>query len=188
MEPSASPTAEDQSEDGEDVDLELGGTDWEIGYDFVETEGGDQWHIWMNGEVIIIDADDDSAGTRLTAFMTQADKRAQARTDIEAAEVAMAIGAAGTFLGGIATFGSGIVTVASCAATPLTFLAGGGTGWLCVGGALGTTALAGLTWISIRSGLQGLSDRSDAAEHLKDSSREAEQLFNSIRDQVDAQP
>ncbi len=54
--------------------------------------------------------------------------------------------------------------------------------------ALSTTALGGLTAVSITTGLQGLSDRSTAAKHLEDSSREAEQLFNSIRDRVYAQP
>lgn len=43
--PQPSPTAEGESEDGEEVKLGLGGGDWEIGYDFVKTEDGGQWHI-----------------------------------------------------------------------------------------------------------------------------------------------
>ena len=54
--------------------------------------------------------------------------------------------------------------------------------------ALSTTALGGLTAVSITTGLQGLSDRSDAATRLNNSSREAEELFSSIKDRVYAQP
>lgn len=142
----------------------------------------------MNGEDLIVDPTDLELIARLDAFREQAVIRAQAKNDIEAAREAIVAGVAGTFLGGIATFGSGMVTVASCLTTPLTFAAAGGTGWLCVGGSLATIGVGGLTAVSITSALQGLSDRSTAAKHLKDSSREAEELFNSIRDRVYAQP
>ena len=188
LEPQPSPTAEGESEDGEEVELGLGGGDWEIGYDFVETEDGGQWHIWMYGEVLVVESTDLELIALIGAFREQAMIRAQAKTDIEAAEVAMAIGAAGTFLGGIATLGSGIVTAASYLATPLTFVAGGGTGWLCVGGGLATISVRGLTAVSIMTGLQGFSNRSDGVTSLNQSSREAEQLFNSIRDRVYSQP
>jgi len=36
---------------GEEVELELGGGDWQIGFDFVDTASGPQWHIWLDGEV-----------------------------------------------------------------------------------------------------------------------------------------
>jgi len=54
--------------------------------------------------------------------------------------------------------------------------------------ALSTTALGGLTGISVTTGLQGISDRSDAATRLNNSSREAEELFSSIKDQVYNEP
>lgn len=186
--PQLSPTAEGESEDGEEVKLGLGGGDWEIGYDFVETEDGGQWHIWMYGEVLIVDPTDLELIARLDAFREQAVIQAQAKADMKSAEGAMAIGIAGTIIGAVATVGSGIVTAASCLATPLTLLASGGTGWLCVGGSLVTIGVGGLTAVSITTGLQGLSDRSDAATRLNNSSREAEELFSSIKDRVYAQP
>ena len=182
--PQPSPTAEDESEDGEEVELKLGGGDWEIGYDFVETEDGGQWHIWMNGEVIIIDADDDSVGTRVTAFMTQADKRAQAIKDSEAAGATLVDGIVGTVGGAATAFAGLIVGVPSCAATPLTFWAAGGTGWGCVAGVLAVGGGGALIGNSINGILQSNSDRSDAAKSYRDSSREAEELFGSIRDEV----
>ena len=188
LEPQPTATAEDESEDGEEVALKLGGGDWEIGYDFVETEDGGQWHIWMYGEVLIVESTDLELIGLLGAFREQAVIQAQVKTDIEAARGAIVAGVAGTFLGGIATFGSGIVTAASCLATPLTFAAAGGTGWLCVGGGLVTIGVGGLTAVSITTGLQGFSDLSDAATRLNNSSREAEQLFNTIKDRVYAQP
>ena len=188
LEPLPTATAEDESEDGEEVELGLAGGDWEIGYDFIKTEDGGQWHIWMYGEVLIVESTDLELIALLGAFREQAVIQAQAKADIDAAEVAMAIGLAGTFLGGIATFGSGAVTAASCLATPLTFLAGGGTGWLCVGGSLVTIGVGGLTGVSVATGLQGFSSRSDAATRLNNSSREAEELFSSIKDQVYNEP
>lgn len=54
--------------------------------------------------------------------------------------------------------------------------------------ALSTTAFWGLTAVSIATGLQGFSDRSDAVTRLSNSSREAEELFSSIKDQVYNEP
>ncbi len=142
----------------------------------------------MYGEVLIVESTDLELIALLGAFREQAAIQAQAKADIEAAEGAIVIGVAGTILGGFATLGSGAVTVFNCAATPLTFLAGGGTGWLCVGGSLVTIGVGGLTGVSIATGLQGFSGRSDAATRLNNSSREAEELFSSIKDQVYNEP
>ncbi|MFQ5943838.1 MAG: hypothetical protein ACE5JF_09815, partial [Anaerolineales bacterium] len=41
--------------DGEDGDeLDISGGDWVVGYDLVQTPSGPQWHLWLNGEVIIV--------------------------------------------------------------------------------------------------------------------------------------
>ena len=188
VDPGPSPTADEPSKEEEDVELGLSGGDWEIGYDFVKTEDGGQWHIWMYGEVLIVEPTDLELIALLGAFREQAVIQAQVKTDIEAAEGAIVAGVAGTILGGFATLGSGIVTAASCLATPLTFLAGGGTGWICVGGSMVTIGVGGLTGVSIATGLQGFSNRSDAATRLSNSSREAEELFSSIKDQVYNEP
>jgi len=184
VDPGPSPTADEQSDEEEDVELELGGGDWEVGYDFVETEDGDQWHIWMYGEVIIIDAGDDSVGTRLTAFMTQADKRAQAIKDSETANSALGDGIVGTVGGAAMALGGMVLGVPSCAATPLTFWAAGGTGWGCVAGILAAGGGGALLGSSIDGILRANNDRSDAAKSYRDSSREAEELFGSIKDEV----
>ncbi len=183
VDPGPSPTGDAQSEE-EGVELELGGGDWEVGYDFVETEDGGQWHIWMNGEVVIVDADDDSVGTRLTAFMTQADKRAQAKRDIETAYAAIADGAVGVFGGGVTGLVGLILGAPSCAATPLTFWAAGGPGWGCVAGLLAAAGGGALLGNSINGMLRANNDRSEAAQRVEDSSHEAEELFGSIRDEV----
>ncbi len=179
-----SPTADEPSEEDEEVELELGGGDWQVGYDFVETEDGGQWHIWMNGEVIIIDADDNSVGTRVTAFMTQADKRAQAIKDSEAAGASLVDGIVGIVGGAATAFAGLIVGVPSCAATPLTFWAAGGTGWGCVAGVLAVGGGGALIGNSINGILQSNDDRSDSAKSYRNSSQEAEELFGSIRDEV----
>ncbi|MCH8341174.1 MAG: hypothetical protein IIA51_06445 [Chloroflexi bacterium] len=184
LEPQPSPTAEGESEDGEEVELGLGGGDWEIGYDFVKTEDGGQWHIWMNGEVIIIDADDDSVGTRLTAFMTQADKRAQAIKDSQTADSALGDAIVGTVGGAAAALGGIVLGIPSCAATPLTFWAAGGTGWGCAAGVLAAGYGGTLMGTSVNGILRANKDRSDAAKSYRDSGREAEELFGSIKDEV----
>ena len=188
VDPGPTATPDGQSEEEEDVELELGGGDWEVGYDFVETEDGGQWHIWHNGEVLIVEPTNLELIALLGAFREQAVIQAQAKADLKSADAAIEAGVAGTILGGIATLGSGVITVFSCAATPITFWAGGGTGWICAGGVLTTTATGALTGASITTGLQGISDRSDAATHLSDSSREAEELFSSIKDHINNGP
>lgn len=138
----------------------------------------------MNGEVIIIDADDESVATRLTAFMTQADRRAQAKRDIETAYAARDDGIVGAFKGAAAGLAGIIVGAPSCAATPLTFWAAGGTGWACVAGVLAAGGGGAALGSSINGILQANKNRSEATQRLGNSSQEAEELFGSIKDEV----
>ena len=188
IDPGPSPTADEPSEEDEEVELELGGGDWQVGYDFVETEDGGQWHIWMNGEVIIVSADDLELITLLAAFREQAVIRAQAKRDIEAAYESRADAIVGTFEGAVAGIGGILLGAPSCAATPLTFWAAGGTGWGCVAGLLAAGGGGALLGSSINGILRANTDLSEADERLEDSSREAEELFGSIRDEVASNP
>ena len=184
VDPGPTPTPDGQSEEEEDVELALGGGDWEVGYDFVETEDGGQWHIWMNGEVIIVESDDLESIALLAAFREQAVLRAQAKRDIDTALAARDDAIVGTFRGLAAGIAGIIVGGPSCAATPLTFWAAGGTGWACVAGILAAGGGGAAMGSSIDGILQANSDLSEAEERLGDSSREAEELFGSIRDEV----
>jgi hypothetical protein len=179
VDPGPTPTTDEQSED-EDVELELGGGDWEVGYDFVETEDGGQWHIWHNGEVLIVDATDPELGALLSAFREQAVIREQAKADLEAAGGDIINGIAGTLAGVVVAGGSVAVAVPSCGTTPLTFWAGGGTGWICAGSVLTAIGGGSLIGVSFNQTTQGFSNQSDARKRYRNSSDEVEELFDSI--------
>ena len=81
--------------------------------------------------------------------MIAAQGRASAANDLDTANDMLLLGMGGFVFGGVTFVGGALVTASSYAATPLTFYALGGTGWLCVGGAittaggLGTLGVAG---------------------------------------------
>ena len=166
----------------------MGGGDWEVGYDFVETEDCGQWHIWMNGEVIIVEADDLEAIALLAAFREQAVIRAQAKRDIDTAYAARDDAIVGTFRGMAAGLAGIVLGAPSCAATPLTFWAAGGTGWGCVAGILAAGGGGAAVGSSINGILQANKNRSEATQRLENSSQEAEELFGSIKDEVANNP
>ena len=46
----------------DDGELDVSGGDWVVGYDLVQTPGGPQWHLWLYGKVIIVEASDPCGG------------------------------------------------------------------------------------------------------------------------------
>ena len=71
---------------GEEGDeLNISGGDWIVGYDLVQTPNGPQWHLWLNGEVIIVEPNDPAVTSLITAFMISAENRARADAELSSA-------------------------------------------------------------------------------------------------------
>jgi len=155
------------------------GGDSTIGYEY--PEGSTLWRIWYEGEEIIVDASDPAASALLSAFMITAQGRASAANDLDTANSTMVLSAVGFVTGLLGFLGGALVTASSCAATPLTFYALGGTGWLCVGGVVVTTGGLGTLGVSGVAGFQAWSDHNDAEERLENSTAQAEQYSHILQ-------
>jgi len=151
------------------------------GYDYLGGSDPPLWMICFGGEVLIVDASDSAASTLLSAFMIAARDRASAANDLETANTTLVLSAVGFGTGLIGFLGGALVSASSCAATPLTFYALGGTGWLCVGGVVVTTGGLGTLGVSGVAGFQAWSDHNDAEERLENSTAQAEQYFHILQ-------
>lgn len=166
-------------DDGDELDIT--GGDWVVGYDLVQTPNGPQWHLWLNGEVIIIDATDPEATSLVSAFMIQADNRARALSDLGSAAANQGIAYAGAGAGALGLVGGGVAAVVGCAGVPLTFWAVGGTGWICAGGIVAAVGGAGALVSSVFSIFQSRSDKDDAQASYDTANRVAGELFTTIK-------
>ena len=165
----------------DDGELDISGGDWVVGYDLVQTPGGPQWHLWLYGEVIIVEASDPVAASLAAAFMIQADNRARALSDLESAGSNEKLAYAGAGAGALGLVGGGAVAVIGCAGVPLTFWAAGGTGWVCAGGIVAAVGGAGALISSVFSIFQSGSDKDDAQASYDTANRVAGELFTTIK-------
>jgi hypothetical protein len=140
------------------------------------------WMICFGGEVLIVDASDPAASTLLNAFMIAARDRASAARDLDTANDMLVLGIGGFVVGGVTFLGGAVVTASSCAATPLTFYALGGTGWLCVGGAITTAGGLGTVGVAGAAGLMAWNDRNDALDRIDDATDDAEDYFRALQE------
>ncbi|MEW6569188.1 MAG: hypothetical protein AB1449_13685 [Chloroflexota bacterium] len=158
----------------------ISGGDEDVGYDFLEGSDPPLWRIWYQGEEIIVNASDPAASSLLAAFMLEAQERANAVGELADAEETLDLALAGAGFGLVALVGGGIAAVASCSATPLTFYFVGGTGWLCVGGGVSAVGGLGALGVSAATYFQALRDRGEAIETIEESTRDAQQLFDTL--------
>lgn len=179
--PGASGAGED---DGE---LNIIGGDWYVGYDLVQTPNGPQWHLWLNGEVIIVEPNDPAVTSLINAFMIQAANRARALSDLGSAASNQNIAYAGAGAGALGLAGGAVVAVVGCAGVPLTFWAAGGTGWVCAGGIVAAVGGAGALISSVFSIFQSGSDKDDAQASYDTANRAAGEIFMAIK-QVSISP
>lgn len=167
----------------EDKDLlDISGGDWVVGYDLVQTPNGPQWHLWLNGEVIIVEANDPAATSLVTAFMIQADNRARALSDFNSADANEDIAYAGAGAGAVSLVGGTVTAVVGCAGVPFTFWAAGGTGWACAGGIVAGIGGAGALIGSAISIFQSGQDKDDAQASYDTANRVAGELFRTIKE------
>ena len=165
----------------DDGELDISGGDWVVGYDLVQTPGGPQWHLWLYGKVIIVEASDPVAASLAAAFMIQADNRARALSDLESAGSNQKLAYAGAGAGALGLVGGGAVAVIGCAGVPLTFWAAGGTGWVCAGGIVAAVGGAGALISSVFSIFQSRSDKDDAQASYDTANQVAGELFTTIK-------
>ena len=167
---------------GENGDeLDISGGDWVVGYDLVQTPNGPQWHLWLNGEVIIVEANDPAKASLVTAFMIQADNRARALADFNSADANEDIAYAGAGAGAVSLVGGTVTAAVGCAGVPFTFWAAGGTGWVCAGGIVAAVGGAGALVSSVFSIFQSGSDKDDAQASYDTANSVASELFATIK-------
>ena len=161
--------------------LNISGGDWYVGYDIVQTPNGPQWHLWLNGEVIIVEPGDPVMASLISAYMIQADNRAGALSDLGSAASNQNLAYAGAGAGALGLVGGGIAAVIGCAGVPFTFWAAGGTGWVCAGGLVAAVGGAGALVSSVFSIFQSGSDQDKAQASYDTSNRVDDELFTIIR-------
>ena len=168
---------------GEDSDdLDISGGDWVVGYDLVQTPDGPQWHLWLNGEVIIVEPDDPAVTSLITAFMISADNRARADADLASAGATQNLAFAGAGAGAVSLAGGTVTAAVGCAGVPFTFWAAGGTGWACAGGIVAAVGGLGAMIGSVVQIFQSESDKDDSAARYDTANLSAENLFGALKD------
>ena len=173
--------AEGSGAEEDDSELDISGGDWYVGYDIVQTPNGPQWHLWLNGEVVIVEANDPAATSLISAFMIQADNRARALSDFNSADANEDIAYAGAGAGAVSLMGGTVTAIVGCAGVPFTFWAAGGTGWACAGGIVAGIGGAGALIGSAISIFQSGRDKDDAQASYDTANRVAGELFRTIK-------
>ncbi|MEE9216243.1 MAG: hypothetical protein V3U32_02305 [Anaerolineales bacterium] len=163
-------------------ELDISGGDWVVGYDLVQTPDGPQWHLWLNGEVIIVEPDDPAVTSLITAFMISADNRARADADLASAGSTQNLALAGAGAGAVSLAGGSVTAAVGCAGVPFTFWAAGGTGWACAGGIVAAVGGLGALVGSVVQIFQSESDKDDAAARYDTANTSAENLFGVLKD------
>ena len=113
--------------------------------------------------------------------MIAAQGRASAANDLDTANDMLLLGMGGFVFGGVTFVGGALVTASSCAATPLTFYALGGTGWLCVGGVITGVGGLGTLGVSGAAGVTAWGNREDAQRRFDDATGRAEEYFRALQ-------
>lgn len=109
------------------------GGDERIGYMLLPGSEPPMWKVWYGGEVLHISPEDPAEAALLTHFMLTAHNQSIEQANMQLAEHSRNE-AKGSVARGIAEIAiGGIVAAGSCATTPLTFWAAGGSGWVCAG-------------------------------------------------------
>jgi len=171
------------AESGKDGDeLGISGGDWVVGYDLVQTPNGPQWHLWMNGEVIIVEPDDPAVTSLITAFMISANNRARADADLASAGSTQNMALVGAGAGAVSLAGGSVTAAVGCAGVPFTFWAAGGTGWACAGGIVAAVGGLGAMVGSVVQIFQSEGDKDDAAARYDTANKSAENLFGALKD------
>jgi hypothetical protein len=139
------------------------------------------WRICFEGEAFTVSASDPASADLLNAFRAAAERRARAIQDGEEAEDLLAWAAVGGAGGFISFVAGGVVAAASCAATPLTFYALGGTGWVCVGSA-GASVGGFITLVASGAGAIIANQQVNSAEQAAEGAAgEARQYFRALQ-------
>jgi hypothetical protein len=142
------------------------------------------WRICYEGQALVVSASDPATADLLDAFRAAAERRARAIEDAEQAEAILGWATVGGIGGFVSFIGGGIAAAASCAATPLTFYALGGTGWLCVGSA-GASLGGFVTLVASGAGAIIANHQVNTADEAAESAAiEAGQYFGALQSLV----
>ncbi len=161
----------------------LASGDTAIGYDFIEGSPP-MWRICYEGQALMVSASDPTTTDLLNAFRAAAERRARAIEDAEQAREVLTWATAGGAGGLISFVAGGFVAAASCAATPLTFYALGGTGWICVGSA-GASIGGFITLVASGAAAIVANGQVDSSEEAAESAAiEAGQYFGALHSLV----
>ena len=164
----------------------------DFGYERVKGSDPPKWMLYWGDEVFFFSPTDPAYASLLDAYRDAVDKYSSDMTTIMNERIAQDLIFSGMKWEGLILMGSGITAGVNCPAAIPTFWAGGGTTWICVGGAASFFGSIGAGVNSIKQLFESFRIENQTWSSATTAQEEAETIYyeimNYCQETEDTQP